>query len=81
MPSGEGTVHNKKLRSAVEVLRCQFVTAAREKRAVRATTQSSYRSSRETAARTLRDEDARLLGLLAEGQRSGSSTIDYYARR
>jgi hypothetical protein len=70
-----------KLRGVAGILRRRFIRAVQKKRAVRARSQGTYRSSRETAARTLRQEDARLLGTLAEGQQPGSSMIDYRAQR
>jgi len=40
----------------------------------------AYRSSRDTAAKRLRHEDARLLGLATTRESPGTSLIDYYTR-
>ena len=45
-----------------------------------ATSHGNYRSSRDTAARRLRGEDARLLGLTAGHRGRRTSLIDYYPR-
>ncbi|MEV4636396.1 hypothetical protein AB0J80_03495 [Actinoplanes sp. NPDC049548] len=40
----------------------------------------TYRSSRDTAAETLRHEDARLLGIATGKPAPSSTSIDYYPR-
>jgi ribose 5-phosphate isomerase len=70
---------HKTLHDVIEVLK-RRIARSHHRRSAHTTSQESYRSSRDTAARALRGQDVELLGLPVEGQDS-KSLIGFFARR